>query len=151
MKAINLDKTKSFQSELDELTLYYEANQQKKSSEDVLKSLKPTILKLIEEGKGNNGLYEAIKTIRETKSLDEEKLLEIIKEFLSDLRFEANNNFDKMGLYHSLKLLNIIKTKEYIDNEALEKAIYNNLIDPKLLEPAQSIKESVVLTVKGVK
>ena len=153
MKPINLNKQKSFQSGLDEskkdeLTLYFEANTQKKSSEDTMKLLKPIILKSIEDGKGNNGLYEAVKTVRETKSLDEEKLLEIIKEFLSDLRFEANDNSDKIRAYKILKDLNIIKTKEYVDDEALEKAIYNNLIDPKLLEPAQSIKESVVLTVK---
>jgi hypothetical protein len=153
VKPINLNKQKSFQSGLDEskkdeLTLYFEANTQKKSSEDTMKLLKPIILKSIEDGKGNNGLYEAVKTVRETKSLDEEKLLEIIKEFLSDLRFEANDNSDKIRAYKILKDLNIIKTKEYVDDEALEKAIYNNLIDPKLLEPAQSIKESVVLTVK---
>ncbi|MFW6246952.1 MAG: hypothetical protein ACOC22_02120 [bacterium] len=163
MKPINLNKTKSFQNELDEskkdeITIYFDLNEKKKNYEKDLKDLKPKILKMVEDGRGNNGIYEAIKTVREIKSLDEEKLLDTIKEFLSNLKENIRKNeimgnpfIDKLEQYKALKDLKIIKTKEYVDDEALEKAIYNNLVDPKLLEPAQSIKESVVLTVRAVK
>ena len=49
-------------------------------------------------------------------------------------------------------LASVVKTKEYIDEDALEKAIYNGDIDAKLLAPCTIEKEPTVkLTIGKIK
>ena len=66
--------------------------------------------------------------------MDEEKVIEILKE-----------NCKKT------ELKNVIKTKEYVDFEALESLIYNGGIEAKKLEPAQLVKTTVSLYTKVIK
>lgn len=49
------------------------------------------------------------------------------------------------------ELQGIIKTKEYVDFDALESFIYNGGIDAEKLEPAQSVKTTISLLTKKVK
>lgn len=84
-------------------------------------------------------LYETSKnkaTISYTNkvSMDEEKVIEIIKENINE---EKRNG--------------VIKIKEYVDYEILEGLIYNGVISAEKLEPAQSVKTTVVLNVKPLK
>lgn len=47
------------------------------------------------------------------------------------------------------QLKNVIKTKEYIDDDELEKLVYEKILDPKILEPTITPKDDTVrLTVK---
>ena len=66
--------------------------------------------------------------------LDECKVIKILKEYLS------NDGQNK-----------VIKTKEYVDFEALETLIYNGIIPAEILEPAQSVKTIISLHTKEVK
>lgn len=66
--------------------------------------------------------------------MDEDKVIEILKE-----------NCDEDSLSK------VIKTKEYVDFEALESLIYNGGISAEKLEPAQTVKTTVALYTKPVK
>ena len=66
--------------------------------------------------------------------MDEDKVIEILKE-----------NCKKADLK------NVIKTKEYVDFEALESLIYNGGISAEKLEPAQTVKTTVSLYTKLIK
>lgn len=80
------------------------------------------------------GEYKATYTIQKRESVNEEMLLDILK---------------RHGECES-----IIKTKEYIDFDALERAIYNNLIPEDVLhqmDAATTIKEVPTLKVSKVK
>lgn len=66
--------------------------------------------------------------------MDEDKVIEILKE---------NCNAEQ--------LKNVIKTKEYVNFEALESLIYNNGIAAEKLEPAQTVKTTVSLYTKPIK
>jgi len=73
----------------------------------------------------------AKKTISTRESIDEEKLIPIIKSW-------------------NIPNEDIIKTKEYVDMEALENAIYNGLISQEQLvemSSAKTVKEIVTLKV----
>ena len=63
-------------------------------------------------------------------SFDEELLLATIKD---------------LGLNH------LIKTKEYVDMNMLESAIYRHEIDAQVLAPTQIIKEQIRLNITGKK
>lgn len=77
--------------------------------------------------------WEANVKITQKEGLDEEKAISIIKENLSG----------RLDL-----LTTVIKTKEYIDDEALEKLIYNNEFDINLLSSCKTLGEpSVRLTI----
>lgn len=79
------------------------------------------------------GGYKATYSIQRRESMNEELLLEIA---------------------HNYGIPEIVKTKEYIDYDALENAIYNNLIPPKVLEEmdrAKEVKEVAVLKVTKIK
>lgn len=80
------------------------------------------------------GGYKATYSISERESLNEEMLLEILGGGARD-----------MG---------IIKTKEYVDFDALEKAIYDGLLSEETLlemDKAREVKEVVTLRVTKVK
>lgn len=76
------------------------------------------------------GDYTAKIATQNRTTLDEEKLLYVMKQ----------------GGYN-----NVIKTKEYVDMDALESALYHNDIDKQTMEQmdkCQNIKEVITLTVK---
>lgn len=80
------------------------------------------------------GGYEATVSIRPNESWDEDKLLAIIKE-------QADKKVQK----------EIVRKKEYVDADALEKLIYNNGISKELLLMIDSCriqKPTEVLTIK---
>ena len=79
--------------------------------------------------------YTATLSRKDSESLNEDLAIEIIKENLG-----------------GALLSSVIKTKEYIDEDALEKLIYNGDIDAKLLAPCTIEKEPTVkLTIGKIK
>lgn len=104
-------------------------NSLKKSNEERGKSIK-------EYFKNNNitnfktDKYEASVTTKDNESLNEELAIEIIKK--------------KLG---GALLASVIKTKEYIDEDALEKLVYNGDFDIKVLNKAKIIKTTQTLRV----
>lgn len=77
--------------------------------------------------------YKATYSVSERTSMNEEMLLDIAH-------------------YHGIP--EIVKTKEYIDYDALEKAIYDGNISEKILlemDKAKTVKEVVTLRVSKVK
>lgn len=66
--------------------------------------------------------------------MDEEQLIEILRQNLSTF------GCDK-----------VIKTKQYVDYDALETMIYQGVISADKLEPAQSVKTIISLYTKAVK
>lgn len=86
----------------------------------------------VDEFYGDN--YRAYLQYSNKIDMDEEKVIEILKE-----------NCKKYDLK------NVIKTKEYVDFDALESFIYNGCIEAKKLEPAQIVKTTVSLYTKVIK
>ena len=79
------------------------------------------------------GGYRASYSVSERESMNEEMLLDIA---------------------HRLGIPEIVKTKEYIDFDALEDAIYNNRISQEVLlemDKAKEIKKVVTLRVTRIK
>lgn len=109
-----------------------------------LKKLSEPLEKQIKEYALKNGLdniksdkWQANISITPKQDFNEDKAIEILKESL-------NGRLDILS--------SIVKTKEYIDDDALEKAIYNGDIDAKLLAPCTIEKEPTVrLTIGKIK
>jgi len=142
-----LIKESSINSKLSELVKeYYKHNETKKDLDKSLKIINAEIKKLM---KGNNFEVDdliATKTIQERKSLNEEKLIECLKE--SEKKYKIQNNCRECSIINR-----VIKTREYVDTDELETIIHEELVDPKDLKEAQEIQEIVVLKVtkKNVK
>lgn len=106
---------------------YQQENSKKQELEKELKSKNAFIKgKLSELGQD---VYEtdncrATITYQNKTSMDEEKAIEILKQHCDE---------------EELKSLKVIRTKEYIDYDALESLIYNGGIAAEKLEPAQNI------------
>lgn len=86
------------------------------------------------------GNYSATYEVRETKSMNEDRLLELLTSTKS--------------IREQCELLGIIKVKEYVDSDALEKAIYNQELGKKLIlemEKCQDVKKTPYLTVRKAK
>lgn len=66
--------------------------------------------------------------------MDEDKVIEILKEWLS----EAGQK-------------KVIKTKEYVDFDALETLIYNGVVPAEKLKPAETVKTTISLYTKVIK
>lgn len=116
---------------------YFEEDCKKKALEKELKSknafIKSTLSKMGED------LYETDKckatiSYQNRVSMDEEKVIEIIKENISAASRKG-----------------VIKTKEYVDYEVLESLIYNGVIAAEKLEPAQSVNVITTLKVTALK
>lgn len=111
--------------------LFYEDKQQldnyKKSTEEYNKSIKDIMNELDLTEFEDNGLVAKI-GVQNRESFNEEKLIEKLK---------------------SLNINGVIKTKEYVDMDALENAIYNELLDASELTPCKEVK--VVTTLKVTK
>ena len=83
----------------------------------------------------STGDYSASYTIKRTTKVNEDKLLYLLQTVDGD-------NFRKLG---------IIQTKEYIDSDALETAVFNGLFDADMLRKIQecsAVVETPTLTVK---
>ncbi len=70
--------------------------------------------------------YVATVKYSRKETLDEEKAIEVLKKTLSKEQLKA-----------------IIKTKEYIDDDSLEKLVYNGDFDISLLEPCKVLGNEV--------
>lgn len=117
--------------------------------------------------------YKAFKDIENKAKKDASSLAEQIKEYalkngldkIKSDNWQANisvtpkQDFNELQAIEIIKknlggdlLASVIKTKEYIDDDALEKAIYNGDIDAKLLAPCTIEKEPTVkLTIGKIK
>lgn len=117
-------------NKLDELIpLYYEHNELVKKHKKVADKANKEIKEIMAEQGitefATNGLVATV-SVSERVDLMEDVLIEKIKE---------------------LGIKGIIKTKEYVDMDALETALYNGLINPAMLAQAQTKKEVVTLRV----
>ena len=102
----------------------------KKSTEEYNKEIKDIMSNInINEFETDSGLIAKL-THKQSESFNEEKLLTKIKE---------------------LNIPGIIKTREYVDMEALENAIYNENIDASELSSCREIKETIALKVSKKK
>lgn len=117
--------------------------------------------------------YKAFKDIENKAKKDSKPLGEQIKEYalknglevVKSDNWQANvsvtpkQDFNELQAIEIIKknlggdlLSSVIKTKEYIDEDALEKLIYNGDIDAKLLAPCTIEKEPTVkLTIGKIK
>lgn len=121
-------------SKLDDLIpLYYEHNELVKKHKKVADEAGKDIKKIMAEQGitefAAHGLIAKV-SVSERVDLMEDVLMEKIKE---------------------LGIKGIIKTREYIDMDALETALYNGLINPAMLVQAQTKKEVVTLRIKQEK
>lgn len=107
-----------------------------KELKKICDSEKETIKGLLtEEGKDeeNAGAYKVVKVVQHRESFNEEKAIEILKDSGAT---------------------SVIKTKEYIDMEALENAGYSGEISKEVLlklDTCRTTKEVVTLTCKKTK
>lgn len=108
---------------------YFKNNEIKKSVEKVVKDIGPKIKTIIHSlgvtEKEVDGLKISLRK-SQRKSMNEERLLEICKK---------------------LNQPNLIKTKEYVDEEVLETLIYNNIISASDIESAMDVVETEALYV----
>lgn len=72
----------------------------------------------------DTGVWVAKVTMIQNTEFDEEKAIEILKTNLKD---------------QPALLASVVKTKEYIDNDALENIIYNGILDATALAPCTSL------------
>lgn len=117
----------------EDLKLFYENNEIKKSVEKIVKDLGPKIkeaMNVIGETEFTHDGITAKVSESTSYSMNEEKLLDICKE---------------------LNIEGLIKTKEYVDEQYLETLIYNKEVDAKILEPAKQASTTYKLLVKGAK
>lgn len=96
------------------------------------------IKELMEEGSYEAGGYKATKSVQIRESFNEDKLLDVLKQY-----YECGTNKES-----------IIKTKEYVDIDMLESAIYNGQISNEILmqiDKCRESKEVVTLRISKVK
>lgn len=112
-----------------------------KTTENALKKTNDTRNKQIKElmesiGRSELRIDNLVAKVAEVEkiSFDQDMIIQILED----------NGFDlhKMGL---------IKTKEYLDMEALENALFRGQIDPLLISPAQIIEIQKKLTIRETK
>ena len=112
---------------------FYEADQKQKAYKKTSDKLKEEIKEIMESMQLQDydveDLKATLKTVEITK-FDEDILLEIIK---------------------PLEIEGIIKTREYVDMDALETAIYKGMLDAKILEKSRIITEQKRFSVKMMK
>lgn len=117
------------------IDIYGTVNAEKNDLEKLCKQHNANIKKALLDSNitdAEGDIYKVKLTTRKSESLDEEKAINVIQNF--------NINVD-----------DIIKTKQYIDYDALEKAIYNHQIPNNVLvelDKCKIVKESTALTVK---
>jgi hypothetical protein len=92
---------------------------------------------MMEEGSYESGGYKATKSVQHRESMNEDKLLDVLK-----------------NVYPDALSVGIIKTREYVDMDALESAVYKGLISNDILmeiDKCREIKEVVTLRISKVK
>ena len=124
------------------------------------------IKNMMSEGSYEAGGYKATKSIQQRESMNEEKLLDEL-ESLSGKHgghiYDSIKDFRKQ-IYNLLKAHKVIKTKHYIDFDALESLMYNmdkenfehDTLDAKsylvdLIDSCRETKEVVILRVTKIK
>lgn len=117
---------------------YYEKKNQmdslKKVVDDYNKRIKNEMRAMNIDSFDAGGLIATI-SVTPKEDFNEEQAIEILRKNLPADEFKQ-----------------IVKTREYIDNDALEKAIYNKRLDAAILSPCITPKEPVVtLRVKAKK
>lgn len=83
-----------------------------------------------------SGGFKAKYSVSVSEGFDESKLIKVIKDTLAP---------------EDPKLKEIIKTKEYVDMEILEDAIYNGIIPAAKLQSCKTRTETPRLTIKKIK
>ena len=99
------------------------------------------IKELMDEGSYEAGGYKATKSVQVRESMNEDKLLEILKDL------DDNYDIDCYGT-------NLIKTKEYVDMDVLESLIYKGKLSNEVLmdiDKCRESKEVVTLRISKVK
>ena len=94
----------------------------------VCKAENAEIKKIIGEGTKEVAGYKATVSISQRESVDEELMLAKLAQY--DIAYD----------------LHIIKTKEYIDTDALEKAIYQKQLTQEILSDIDSCRKSTTVT-----
>lgn len=82
------------------------------------------------------GNYKVVRSVQERESMDEDLLLSLLKAF------------------PEVQIHNIIKTKEYVDFDALEAALYKDALPKEILlaiDKARTIKYVTTLKVSKIK
>lgn len=122
---------------LDKLIPQYAANKREKDSYEKICNAENAEIKAIMRSfvvqKYTAGGYNATYSIQNRETIDEEAMLEILKES---------------------GITNVVKTKEYIDFDALENVIYHNLIPDDVLQKlntTKSVKRVEVLKITKAK
>lgn len=128
-----------------ELANYIDEYGKYKQEEKRIKANLDHYNKLIKTKMGEDNLdefegtdYIASYTLRKQESLDLDGVLSILLNYCED----------------TARDLGIIKTKDYIDTDALEKAIYKNELDKDVLiemNTCKQIKRTPTLTIKEIK
>lgn len=105
-----------------------------KASEDLNKHIK-YLMNTMGIRKFSSDKWTAIISTTQKEILNEAKAIGILKENLSETAFQS-----------------VVKTREYIDDDALEKLVYNNEFDITLLESCKVVgKEVTTLRVSKIK
>ena len=116
--------------QLNELIPNYAFNKNEMDSYKKLCDRDNTIIKALMKEEGlynyNQGDYTAKISIQQRQTLNEDKLLDVIKD---------------------MDRLDLIKTKEYVDMDLLEKALYNGEIYASDIDSCMNTKEVVTLKV----
>jgi len=139
---------------LDTLIPQYAENKQllddyKKICDDENKQIKD----LMDEGSYEAGGYKATKIVSTRESMNEEALLSLLQSY-SDGISKALNKVDSSIEFIDFRKLGVIKTKEYVDMDALESAIYNGKISKEVLmeiDKCRESKEVITLRVSKIK
>lgn len=135
MARLNLDNSVTEFIPLDELIPMYAHNKNELDSYTQLckeenESIKAQMLELGQEVY-NAGEYTAKRTVSQRESLNEDKLMAVI-------------------IKHGIK--DVIKTKEYVDMDALENYLYNNEMTSSLAADLDSCKtKTEVVTLRVTK
>ena len=108
-------------------------NALKKANNELNETIK-TYMKKHNMTSANSGNWTATLSCKKKESLNEDLAIEIIKENLG-----------------GALLSSVIKQKEYIDEDALEKLVYNGDFDITKLAKAKMIKETYTLRVSKKK
>lgn len=109
-------------------------NKLHKVSEDLNKHIK-YLMNTMGIDKFSSDKWTASISTTQKESLNESKAIGILKENLSETDFKS-----------------VVKTREYIDDDALEKLVYNNEFDITLLESCKVVgKEVTTLRVSKIK
>lgn len=127
------EKPQPKQNSLDELVpLYFDANVQAKHFKESATALGDEIKKICltqNLNKGETGLFKFSVSKQVRSTFDEEVLLDCVKKLSPEVRQK------------------VVKVKEYVDQNELEKAVYLGLVKPEEIKPAQIEKEVVALRV----